>query len=551
MANCDNNPWKKNAWGKKEGEVEEPIVSFVDVMSEEFIEDMSLQEKLEDERYIKHIEQVYGDSSTSEEQLPINTEGMTDEEVALALQRQFDREYDVALAVATSSSVHIAPDRYHPKTLQETDSEDEDDDALRQAATNMLYAKLDADDAARLRPEGPSTSRTKHDTGVSGRRNADKTFNVSFYTKRRDRTLNTKILKLQRYISSSSFQDRNPLPTGDMVNDKLNNKVYNRLMAFGKSETKRQMRHKDKEEKATMETSVDSDTRLLLLKWINQGVFDSVNGIIATGKESAVLHAQNSVTSFAIKVYKTTLSEFKNRSEYVKDDFRFKNPRAVLKIWAEREHMNLSRMAKKHLPCPQPIEVRKNILVMSFIGDSGLAAPRLKNVDWDFFIDEEVKEVYDQVQAASELIIVNKKLINFQIMIRMYKECDLVHADLSEFNLLLAPGNKVHVIDVSQAMDLSHPRCLQFLTRDIHNILSFFNKIGSPNLPTDVTLFNMITDLEMVENEDLLVQVEQFSEENRSVDLRHDKSRPADMELKKYNEEKKANRGVSPAREYN
>ena len=91
MANCDNNPWKKNAWGKKEvcvlhrflqtvlllkihhflvndsrretnnstlkhflqGEVEEPIVSFVDVMSEEFIEDMSLQEKLEDERYIK------------------------------------------------------------------------------------------------------------------------------------------------------------------------------------------------------------------------------------------------------------------------------------------------------------------------------------------------------------------------------------------------------------------------------------------------------------------------------------------------------------------
>lgn len=507
MANCDNNPWKKNAWGKKEGDAEEPIVSFADVMSEEFIEDMSLQEKLEDERYLKHIEQVYGDSSTSDERLPINTEGMTDEEVALALQRQFDREYDVSLAVATSNSIHIAPDRYHPKTLQQTDSEDEDDDALRQAATNMLYAKLDADAAARLRSEGPSSSRTKHDTGVSGRRNADKTFN-----------------------------DRNPLPTGDMTNDKLNNKVYNKLMAFGKSETKRQMRHKDKEEKATMDTSVDSDTRLLLLKWINQGVFDSVDGIIATGKESAVLHAQNSVTSFAIKVYKTTLSEFKNRSEYVKDDFRFKNPRAVLKIWAEREHMNLSRMAKKHLPCPQPIEVRKNILVMSFIGNGGLAAPRLKNVDWDFFMDEEVREVYDQVET---------------IMIRMYRECDLVHADLSEFNLLMGSDHKVHVIDVSQAMDLSHPRCLQFLTRDIHNILSFFNKIGAPNLPTDVTLFNMITNLEMVEDEDLLVQVEQFSEENRSVDLRHDKSRPADMELKKYNEEKKVNRGVSPAREYN
>lgn len=108
---------------------------------------------------------------------------MTDEEVAMALQRHFDREEDVARAVASSSSVTFAPDRYHPKTLQETDSEGEDDDALRQAATEMLYAKLDAEDAcaSRLRPEGSGISRTKHDMGVSGRRNADKTFNVSFF----------------------------------------------------------------------------------------------------------------------------------------------------------------------------------------------------------------------------------------------------------------------------------------------------------------------------------------------------------------------------------
>lgn len=45
----------------------------------------------------------------------------------------------------------------------------------------------------------------------------------------------------------------------------------------------------------------------------------------------------------AIKVYKTTLNEFKNRGDYVQDDYRFKNPRKIMKIWAEKEMLNLNR----------------------------------------------------------------------------------------------------------------------------------------------------------------------------------------------------------------
>ena len=52
----------------------------------------------------------------------------------------------------------------------------------------------------------------------------------------------------------------------------------------------------------------------------------------------------------AVKVFKTTLVDFKNRIQYVKgdvrffkDDFKKHNPRRVIKIWAEKEDHNLRR----------------------------------------------------------------------------------------------------------------------------------------------------------------------------------------------------------------
>lgn len=50
-----------------------------------------------------------------------------------------------------------------------------------------------------------------------------------------------------------------------------------------------------------------------------------------------------------LKVFKTTLNEFKNRDRYIKDDYRFidrfskLNPRKIIRLWAEKEMHNLSR----------------------------------------------------------------------------------------------------------------------------------------------------------------------------------------------------------------
>ena len=37
--------------------------------------------------------------------------------------------------------------------------------------------------------------------------------------------------------------------------------------------------------------AIDEKTKLIVFKFVNNGLLDEVNGVIATGKESVVLHA--------------------------------------------------------------------------------------------------------------------------------------------------------------------------------------------------------------------------------------------------------------------
>jgi serine/threonine-protein kinase RIO1 len=173
--------------------------------------------------------------------------------------------------------------------------------------------------------------------------------------------------------------------------------------------------------------------------------------------------------------------------------------------------MNLKRLERAGLPCPIPLQFKKHVLLMSLIQDEcGNCAPKLKDYIWAS--EEEKFTIFEQVK---------------DIMIKMFNECKLVHADLSEFNLLFTTG-KIYVIDLAQSVDLSHPRSLIFLHRDIENILNFFSKNATEGLPTAHQLFKDITQIEFDHQKDLLAEIESFNEQNHFTNLAQFRKRAGD-----------------------
>ena len=108
-------------------------------------------------------------------------------------------------------------------------------------------------------------------------------------------------------------------------------------------------------------------------------VLNTITGVSCSplsNTQANVYHALTpSKAHLAIKIYKTSILVFKDRDRYVTGEHRFrrgysKNPRKMVKLWAEKEMRNLRRLNAVGIRSPEPVEVRENVLVMSLIGNS-------------------------------------------------------------------------------------------------------------------------------------------------------------------------------------
>uniref|UniRef100_A0A8C4RVW4 Serine/threonine-protein kinase RIO3 n=1 Tax=Erpetoichthys calabaricus TaxID=27687 RepID=A0A8C4RVW4_ERPCA len=435
--------------------------SLTEVMSEQLAKHLQLEDELS----------AFPSTAVNNEPLITGDNIDTSSDLLLAqmLQMEFDREFDSQLRLEEKkyngdSKVSISFENYrmaHPYD----DSDSSDDEVDWQDTRHDPYGP----DKPKTTPKKGFTGKgknitTKHDEEICGRRNT---------------------ARMENFASEFLVGD------GIGMDLKLSNQVFNSLKQHSYSEQRRSAKIHEKKEHSTAEQAVDSKTRLLMYKMVNSGILEAVNGCISTGKESVVFHAKGGSIDdkivpeeCALKVFKTTLNEFKTRDKYIKDDYRFKdrfsklNPRKIIRMWAEKEMHNLSRMQSAGIPCPEVIILKKHILVMSFIGENQVPAPKLKEIKMN---SEDMKGAYYQV---------------LNMMKQLYNECNLVHADLSEYNMLWHDG-KVWFIDVSQSVEPTHPHGLEFLFRDCRNVSTFFQKAGVAEAMNAFDLFNAVSGLDV------------------------------------------------------
>lgn len=325
-------------------------------------------------------------------------------------------------------------------------------------------------------------------------------YDPSDYTKTYNRQRRLQEVSADPNAPKTTFPKANPQKPTANTNASIDDQVTSLSRHAGKlrlddRQSGKHDRSADKSDRATSEQVLDPRTRMILLQMINRNVVSEVNGCLSTGKEANVYHAlstpqeegsESGVAGLhrAIKVYKTSILVFKDRDKYVTGEYRFRqgysksNNRAMVKVWAEKEMRNLKRIHASGIPCPEPIQLRLHVLVMGFLGDKkGIPAPRLKDVELvGTDIEARWKSLYFQLLGYMRIL---------------YQSCRLVHADLSEYNVLYHK-DKLWLIDVSQSVEHDHPRSLEFLRMDVKNVTDFFRRKGVDTLSEKIT-FGFVT----------------------------------------------------------
>lgn len=274
----------------------------------------------------------------------------------------------------------------------------------------------------------------------------------------------------EEFLEKDEFEDGNLENKYDSEIDNLEKRTLdsNRIRMIDQSK-----------KKAVIESVLDERTQEILRKLLVNGPLEHITGIISAGKEAHVYLAYDqNHKEVAVKIYKIDVNTSKWMRNYIIGDPRFKkvphNISKIIFLWASKEYKNLKRAHRVGLAVPKPILIKNNVLIMEYIGFGSIPAPKLKDI-----------------KKPMKLDILFDEILTF--IKELYQKARLVHGDLSEFNILYH-NQKPIIIDISQAVDIQHPKAEIYLVRDIKNIFNYFGKQGI-NLPDPKSFYYEVIDI--------------------------------------------------------
>lgn len=213
---------------------------------------------------------------------------------------------------------------------------------------------------------------------------------------------------------------------------------------------------------------------------IIDGFIDEVIHPLKSGKEAAVYVVLSEGQRRCAKVYKVANKRGFHKQALYQEGRKVRNSRKARameknsrygkqqqeEVWQNAEVDALYRLAAAGVRVPKPYNFVDGVLLMELVTDEyGAAAPRLNDLEL----------TREQALEYHELLI--------KEVVRMLC-AGLIHADLSEFNILIDMDGPV-IIDLPQAIDASaNNNAAMMLERDVNNLAAYFGRFAPELLKT-------------------------------------------------------------------
>jgi RIO kinase 2 len=192
---------------------------------------------------------------------------------------------------------------------------------------------------------------------------------------------------------------------------------------------------------------------LAINAFVKAGILEAFGKPLGVGKEADVYDALTPTCErIAIKFHRLGRISFRQtrrKRDWTKEDVNWLQRSRKA---AEKEFEALKLVFQKGVAVPKPISQNRHAIAMGAIEGAELA---------------QYREIPKPEKVLREILRNVRKA---------YLKAGIIHADLSEYNIILKPDMHILIIDWPQYVTQEHPNAQQLLARDIENVLRFFKR---------------------------------------------------------------------------